>query len=144
MNTPIKNVTEFTNLKKTKVSDHAELFNKLKSGEYFEHEGQIMKKVDVKMTPHLQNGIYTLEIEIPQDGFVKQHSHQYAHTSILAEGTVELVADGERTIHTAPAVLNIPENVMHEIYAKTPAVWYCIHRTDETDINKVEDSLTKK
>jgi len=118
-------------------------FTKLGMGDVFEDGGVIYQVVEPVMNRHLENGIYTLEIIIPENGFVKQHSHQYAHTSILAKGTVEIIADGEVMIRTAPTVMTLGENVMHEIKALDgEAVWYCIHTTDETDMDKVEDSLT--
>lgn len=124
----IKNVVEFT---------------KLKEDDTFEKDGLIYKVVEPVMNRYLENGIYTLEIIIPENGFIKQHSHQYSHTSILAKGKVEIIADGKKQIAEAPAVLTLDENVMHEIRnLGTEAIWYCVHQTTETDIDKVEDSLT--
>lgn len=111
-------------------------------GDLFESDGVLLQAVELETQNYLENGIYTLEIKIPADGYVKQHQHHYAHTSILAKGKVKLIADGVETIVTAPAVLTLEEGVNHEIFAIDESIWYCIHQTLETDINKVEDAIT--
>lgn len=98
--------------------------------------------IEPDVTKYLHDGVYTLKIVIPRGGYIKQHQHQYAHTSILAQGRVDLIADGVLSHVRAPAVLSLKEGINHEILAQEDAVWFCIHQTDETDINKVDDSIT--
>lgn len=137
----IKNQVAFT-----KINDAAPTPPKEETvteiGATFEKDGLIYEVIAPVMNKYLENGIYTLEIIIPKGGYVKQHSHQYEHTSILAQGRVDVIADGVKSTLVAPTVLSLKEGVNHEIIAYEDSIWYCIHQTSETDINKVEDSLT--
>jgi len=95
---------------------------------------------------HFSGGIYAKEITLTEPGQgMHQHAHNYDHLSILTQGQVVLEVDGEKTLHTAPAVLNIPAGRRHKILpVQLPVKWFCIHRTDVTDETCVDDNLILK
>jgi mannose-6-phosphate isomerase-like protein (cupin superfamily) len=59
----------------------------------------------------------------------------------LASGSVELIVDGVKSIVHAPACLTITANKHHGVKSLTDVVWYCIHATDCTDVNEVDEVL---
>ena len=60
------------------------------------------------------------------------------HISILALGEV-LVDDGVKKTHLkAPATYTIPANTRAVCYSLTDCVYYCIHATDETDVEELK------
>jgi hypothetical protein len=63
--------------------------------------------------------------------------------SILAEGWVVVKVDGVETEYHAPACINIEAGKNHEIIGVTDSVWYCIHATDETDVEKIDEVLIR-
>lgn len=87
------------------------------------------------------NGLYTKRMAIPAGVFVGKHVHDFTHHSQLAKGSVLLDVDGVVTEHTAPAYLTIEAGKQHIITAITDAVWFCTHVTDETDPDKIDESL---
>lgn len=80
-----------------------------------------------------------------KDQIACQHKHNYDHLSILAQGKVKVLFDNDVVeTYTAPACINIVKDVNHTILALEDSVWFCIHQTEETDVNKVDQVLIKK
>ncbi len=95
----------------------------------------------VGITHHFAGGVYAKETHIPAGVKLTQHVHTYDHLSALAHGTAAVEVDGVRTVHVAPAFLTIRAGLAHEVTAITDVVWACIHATDSTDPESVEDGL---
>ena len=89
------------------------------------------------------DGVYAKEIRLPQDHFILQHKHVYDHMSILAEGWVVVKVDDVEVEYHAPACINIAAGKNHEVIAVTDSVWYCIHATEETNSEKVDQVLIR-
>jgi quercetin dioxygenase-like cupin family protein len=90
---------------------------------------------------HFGAGVYAKETRIPAGHVLVQHRHKFSHLSILASGSIELMVDGERSVIHAPACLTIQENKHHGVKSLTDVVWYCVHATDCTDENEVDEVL---
>ena len=90
---------------------------------------------------HFSAGVYAKETRIPAGHVLVQHKHKHDHLSILARGSIELMVDGERTIVNAPACLTIEANKHHGVKSITDVVWYCIHATECTDTDKIDEVL---
>jgi mannose-6-phosphate isomerase-like protein (cupin superfamily) len=90
---------------------------------------------------HFSAGVYAKETRIPAGYVLVQHAHKYDHLSILASGSVEMVVDGVKSVVEAPACLTIAAGKHHGIKSLTDVVWYCVHATDCTDEDKVDEVL---
>lgn len=94
---------------------------------------------------HFVGGVYCKEMSIPEDYQVVSHKHAYDHMSVLTSGCVIVEADGEQETYWSPAIINIKAGVEHSVIAVNgPAHWLCIHATDCTDIEKVDEVLIEK
>lgn len=93
---------------------------------------------------HFSSGVYAKEICFPAGSSGGKHVHDFDHLSILAAGTVKLSVDGVETIITAPHCVTVMAGKAHVVTAVTDAVWYCIHATDETDPDEVDQALIEK
>lgn len=93
---------------------------------------------------HFSDGLYAKQMELKSGYKAVSHSHKYAHLSVLAQGKVVVNANSALTEYNAPACINIEANIQHEITALEDVVWYCIHATDETDVNKIDKVLIKE
>ena len=51
------------------------------------------------------------------------------------------MVDGKTFVVNAPACFTIEANKHHGVKTLTDAVWYCIHATDCTDENEIDDTL---
>lgn len=90
---------------------------------------------------HFSAGVYAKETRIPAGHVLVQHKHKFSHLSILASGSIELMVDGERKIIHAPACLTIEADKHHGVKSLTDVVWYCIHATDCTDTDEIDEVL---
>jgi len=90
---------------------------------------------------YFSSGLYTKETKIPAHHVLVQHAHKHDHFSILAQGSVELMVDGVKSIITAPACLTIEAGKHHGIKTLTDVVWYCVHATDCLDENEIDAVL---
>lgn len=100
------------------------------------------------MTPEIQHhfgaGVYAKETRIPANHLLGKHKHTFDHLSILASGTIELWVDGEVSVLTGPACLVVKANKAHRVRAVTDVVWYCVHATDWTDVDTIDEVLIER
>jgi mannose-6-phosphate isomerase-like protein (cupin superfamily) len=90
---------------------------------------------------HFSSGVYAKETRIPAGYVLVQHAHKHDHLSILASGSVELVVDGVKSVVEAPACLTIAAGKHHGVKSLTDVVWYCVHATDCTDEDEIDEML---
>jgi len=90
---------------------------------------------------HFNAGVYAKETRIPAGYVLVQHAHKHDHLSILASGSVELAVDGIKSVVHAPACLTIAAGKHHGIKSITDVVWYCVHATDCTDQDEIDEVL---
>ena len=90
---------------------------------------------------HFSSGVYAKEAFIPAGQILVQHAHKHDHLSILASGSVELIVNGVKSIVDAPACLTITAGQHHGVKSITDVVWYCIHASDCTDEDAIDDLL---
>ena len=87
------------------------------------------------------DGVYAKQMLLLENHSVQTHKHEYDHLSILAMGRVVVAVDGKQLIYTAPSCIEIKAGQEHSILAVENSVFYCVHRTDETDIDKIDEVL---
>jgi len=101
-------------------------------------------EIDLNISHHFSDGLYARKMLLPAGHFAVTHAHEYDHLSILAAGRVTVEVDGEVQELRAPACINILAGKHHEIIALEDAVWFCIHATDETDVDKLDEVLIRR
>lgn len=99
------------------------------------------KELGVAVVHHFAGGLYCKETRIPAGVKLTQHRHSFDHLSVLAHGRVLLTVDGVTTEHTAPAFLTIAAGKEHEVTSLTDTVWGCLHATECTDPELVDQQL---
>jgi len=90
---------------------------------------------------YFSSGVYAKETRIPAGSWLVQHAHLHDHMSILASGSVELMVDGKTSVLHAPACLTIEAGKHHGVKSITDVVWYCIHATNCTDADEVDNVI---
>lgn len=96
----------------------------------------------VEIVHHFVGGLYCKETHIPAGVELTQHVHPFDHLSVLAKGKVAVLVDGVESIYQAPAFLTIKGGSAHKVTALTDVTWGCLHATDCTDPDKVDEVLT--
>jgi quercetin dioxygenase-like cupin family protein len=121
-------LTAITEQKEQKVSE----LHKLMEGTF---------EIDLGVVHNFSDGLYAKQMFIPKGYTVGQHEHKFSHLSILAKGKVIVKTDDFEKEYTAPSCLEIKQGINHAIEALEDSVWFCIHATDETNIDKIDKVL---
>jgi len=101
-------------------------------------------EVDLGTQHHFSSGVYAKQMMLPKGYFALSHAHAYDHLSILASGAVVIKTDNKEKYYEAPVCITIEKNTHHSITALEDAVWFCIHATEETDADKIDEVLIMK
>ena len=96
------------------------------------------------------DGVSSMQIQVPDAGsLIPQHSHEYEHITLLAQGKIRAWKDGKYLGEfKAPAHLVIPANSKHTFETLVDDVLlYCIHnveRTGKIDVKEEHQIVGKK
>jgi quercetin dioxygenase-like cupin family protein len=101
-------------------------------------------EVDLGIIHHFSSGVYAKQMHLPAGFTALSHKHEYDHLSLLAKGKVIVKTDEDTKEYTGPVCLTIRKGLNHSIHALEDSVWFCIHATEETDPEKVDEVLIKK
>jgi len=104
--------------------------------------GQIVPTFSI--AHHFGGGVYAKETFVRAGEVLVQHKHDHEHLSILAAGVVEVIVEGDRKVIQGPACLTIAAGKYHGVRALTDVAWYCIHATDCTDPEQVDEVIVAK
>jgi quercetin dioxygenase-like cupin family protein len=68
------------------------------------------------------------------------HTHQFDHLTLLAKGKLKVTVEGVTTEFTAPHMIYIHKDKIHELEALTDeTVAYCIHALRGKETNEILD-----
>ncbi len=68
------------------------------------------------------------------------HTHQFDHLTLLAKGKLKVTVNGNSTEFTAPHMIYIHKDKVHELEALVDeTVAYCIHALRDKDNNEILD-----
>lgn len=68
------------------------------------------------------------------------HTHQFDHLTLLAKGKLKVTVDGAVSEFTAPHMIYIHKDKVHELEALTDnTVAYCIHALHDKDTGEILD-----
>jgi quercetin dioxygenase-like cupin family protein len=98
----------------------------------------------VGIAHHFGGGVYAKETHIPAGVVLTQHRHRFDHLSVLASGTAVVEVDGLRRTLQGPACVVVEAGKAHSVTAITDVVWYCVHATDCTDPEQVDNRLIEE
>lgn len=85
--------------------------------------------------------LYSRMMHFKQAGDTEMgHTHQFDHLTLLAKGKLKVTVEGVATEFTAPHMIYIRADKMHELVALTDeTVAYCIHALRDKDNNDIID-----
>lgn len=88
-------------------------------------------------------GIYIREIFIPKGMIVVGRIHKHEHPNFLLEGSVIVATESQGVQKlTAPVSMISPAGTKRALVTLEDTIWITVHRTDETDPEKMVDELT--
>jgi len=87
------------------------------------------------------DGMYCRVLFRPADTLIIGKVHKREHLYIIASGEVTVVGNGKKERIIGPRVIVSAPGTKRAVYAHTDATTITIHRTDETDLDKIEAEL---
>ncbi len=93
---------------------------------------------------YFSDGVYAKQMYLEKGHIARSHKHVYDHLSILASGSVDVLCNGVKTAFTAPSCIDIKAGIEHEIIAHEDSTFFCVHRTDVTDLEHIDEVLIEK
>ena len=87
----------------------------------------------------LAGGVYIKTYFVPCGAKIWTKQFAEDHVSILGQGSVILEGPDGKVKFVAPAHCNIPANTRIGVIALEDSVWYCIHPTEETDLDLLNE-----
>lgn len=91
------------------------------------------------------DGVYVRTIFIPAGTMLVGKIHKHSHANILSQGEVLVITEeGGREHLKGPLTMVSPAGCKRAVKALTDTTWTTIHRTDETDLEKIEDWVIAK
>ncbi len=93
---------------------------------------------------YFSDGVYAKQMKLEAGYTARSHKHVYDHLSILASGSVDVLCNGVKTAFTAPSCIDIKAGIEHEIIAHEDSIFFCIHATNETDLDHIDEVLIGK
>lgn len=90
------------------------------------------------------DGMYCRSLFRPADTLIVGKVHKCEHLYIVASGTVMIVGAGYREEVTGPRVFVSKPGTKRAVYAITDATTMTVHRTNETDLEKIEAELIEE
>lgn len=94
-----------------------------------------------KVTMGCVANVFSKQIYFEKAGDIENgHKHPFDHLTLLANGSVKIVVEGQETTFKAPHMIYIHKDKIHELTAlEDNTVVYCIHAL--RDGNGVDDIL---
>lgn len=100
-----------------------------------------MPQADVPVIHRFLDGIYMREVLMKKGLIVVGKIHKQEHVAIISKGRATvLTEDGLKEIQ-APCTFKSPPGVRRALVIHEDMVWTTVHRTDETDLDKIEAQL---
>jgi len=93
---------------------------------------------------HFVKGMYARELFIPQGTLYVGKIHKFSHFRIISQGKVSIFTEEGETLMQAPCTMITPAGTKRVGYAHEDTVITTIHRTDETDLDKIEEEIIAK
>ena len=85
--------------------------------------------------------LYTRAMIFRNAGDVEQgHTHSFDHLTLLATGRLQVTVDGVATVFSAPHMIYIRKDKMHELVAlEANTIAYCIHALRDKETHDILD-----
>lgn len=97
----------------------------------------------IPLTTHhyFSEGMYCRELLVPADTILVGKVHKKEHFCLLVKGDMTVLGEGERKTLSAPCIFVSKPGAKRAGYAHNDCVFITIHRTDETDMETIEQEL---
>jgi hypothetical protein len=94
------------------------------------------------LTQHFfADGMYLRALFRPKDTLIVGKVHKREHFYLVLSGKVTIVGNGDKQTVSAPHIFVSLPGTKRAVYAEEDSLCATVHRTDETDLQKIEAEL---
>jgi quercetin dioxygenase-like cupin family protein len=90
---------------------------------------------------YFASGLYAKEMLIPAGYAVISHIHAYDHFAFLCKGRAKVTVEEETVEYPPGSIIIIEHGKRHKVVALEDVTWFCVHATNETDVDKIDETL---
>jgi hypothetical protein len=98
-----------------------------------------LQKIELEVKHYWSYGIYGRELFVPKGVMLVGKIHKYPNMNIIAKGDLSVLIEDEIKRVQAPYVFVAPAGSKRIAFAHEDTVWFMPHRTDEVDVDKIEE-----
>lgn len=103
-----------------------------------------LPQVELPTEHFFADGMYARAVFRPAGAVIVGRVHKREHFYIILSGCVDVTtADGSLERHTAPKIIVSKPGTQRAVYAVVDSLCMTVHRTDNTDLNDIEDELVE-
>lgn len=96
---------------------------------------------DCPVVHHFAPGSYAREMTIPKGVLIIGKIHRHAHINVISKGRVRVVTESGVEVFDAPHTFVSEQGTKRVVFAESETVWTTVHVIDETDLDKIEESV---
>lgn len=100
-----------------------------------------LPQIELKTEHFFLPGVYCRSVFRPADTLIVGKVHKKSHLYIVASGEVTVIGNGVKERIIGPRVIVSAPGTKRAVYSHTEATCMTVHRTDETDLDKIEAEL---
>jgi hypothetical protein len=89
-------------------------------------------------------GMYIREITMPKGALLTSKIHKCEHPYFIIKGDVSVATEQGAVRIKAPFAGITPAGTKRLLYIHEETVWITVHRTDDTDLEKIEEQVIAK
>ena len=89
-------------------------------------------------------GVYVRWLFRPADTLIVGKVHKKEHIYVVCSGEVTVIGEGYKERIIGPRVMVSRPGTKRAVYSHTEATCMTVHRTDETDLDKIEAELIER
>lgn len=112
--------------------------------EQIEKEMLSYPQVDIPVRHYFGPGVYVREITMPAGSLVLGAEHKGEQLNNLISGELDILDENNQVVRLTGPFTYLAKPGRKMAYVVKTAVWQTIIATDETDIEKIEDSIVIK
>lgn len=99
-------------------------------------------QADLPVCHRFTPGLYIREIRIPAGTLLTSAMHRTEHPFVLSMGTIRVYSENEGpVIYSAPHTGITKPGTRRALFAETDCVWTTFHATEETDVEKICETI---
>lgn len=106
-----------------------------------ENELTKLPQVEIIPTHRFAEGLYVREIVIPKGTLLTGKIHKASHVNIISKGDITVMTEDGLMRIKAPFTMISKPGTKRVGYAHEDTVWTTVHATQETNLEKIEETL---